>query len=218
MRWRAALIGGAILLACGCAAPLALMPVTPLLSAMLSTRGGDYENTKRIEELQRKGDWAGLARLAQAMVAANANNEDALILLGYAQLQLRDIPGATETLTRATRISPEEIDAWNLLGEAQRLSSRPDAAIRTLVHATSVDPSSPASLFLLGEAYQDAGSVERALVAYNAAVELEPGMSPAWFSMGLLLKRSGRREEAAKAVQVLQKLDPALAAKLAAEK
>jgi tetratricopeptide (TPR) repeat protein len=207
--------GIALLTLAACAAPLAIIPVTPLLASALATHSGDLETRKRIAELQSRGEWPSLEQMATAQLAASPGSEDALVLLAYSRLQLRKYEAAQEPLLQMTRLHPEEIDGWNLLGETQRLLGRHDQALRTLVHATSIDPSSPVSRFLIGETYRSQGRPDLALAAYQQAVELDSGMALAWYGLGLCLKSMGQQDELAKAMQVLQKLDPGMAAQLA---
>src|SRR5262249_38829455 len=115
-----------------CAAPLLLVPWTPLLSATLATRGGsDRETRKLLNNLQPQGDWPWVIRLAQEHLAADPGNGNWLIVLGYSRLETGDNPGAIEALSAATKVSPEEVDAWNLLGEAQRRLGSQERAAQT---------------------------------------------------------------------------------------
>ena len=207
--------GIVLLVLSACAAPLVLVPVTPLLAGTLSSYSNDLETRKRIVELQSRGDWAGLEQLALRQLEINPTADEGLLLLGYSRLQVRKYAEAMEPLTQMTKLHPEEINGWNLLGEAQRLMGRHDQALRTLVHARSIDPSSSVSPFLIGEIYRDQGLLDRALIGYQQAVELDPEMALAWYGLGVTLKRAGHKEELAKAMQVLQKLDAGMAAQLA---
>src|SRR5262245_5593809 len=68
----------------GCAGPLAalsLVPWTPLLSATLASRGGDPETRKLLNELQAKGDWPGVIRLAEAHLRGDPANTNWLLVL-----------------------------------------------------------------------------------------------------------------------------------------
>ena len=100
-----------------CAGPLALIPWGPLLTAALSSRAGDSETQQVLNEYQRKGDWAGLARYAAERLGANRRDSDWWLVLGYARLQQGDRAAAAEAFTRVTELNPEDIDGWNLLAE-----------------------------------------------------------------------------------------------------
>jgi len=180
----AAAVASAVLagLLAGCAGPLAFVPISPLLTAALSARSEDSRTGELIADLQKKGDWAGIARFAQ------------------------------DRLVRATQANPEDIDGWNLLAEAQRRAGRPGASARTLERAVSVDPTSHVMRYLMGEAYRENGDPVRAEAAYRQALQLAPGMALAWFGLGSVLIRTGTSDDLESITRALQRLDAALAA------
>jgi len=211
--WLIPLIAAALVAAC--ATPLAFIPVTPLLSAALATRGEDYLAAQQIAELEQKQDWQGLARLAQQRLLRYPDSEDWMLVLGVAQIQLKAYPRAIETLSRAVEHNPEEMDAWNLLGEALRLDGQKARAIQLLERAAGISSSTPATRFLLGELYSETGRKDRAEAAYLEAVRLEPEFSPAWFGLGVLLVKTGRTGEVDAIVRRLERLSAPLARELA---
>lgn len=208
----AALILAGLLTAC--AGPLALIPWTPLLSAALSSRAGDTETQKTINEYQQRGDWAGLAGFAGQYLQVDSRDPDWWIVMGYARLQQGNHASAIEALTRATQLNPEDIDAWNLLAEAQRLSGQSGVASRTLLRAMSIDSSSPVSPYLLGEIYRGSSDFDGAISVYRRSLHLEPDYSPAWYGLGLTFISLGRRDELTEVIDGLRKIEPKLAKEL----
>ncbi|MBI4290974.1 MAG: tetratricopeptide repeat protein [Betaproteobacteria bacterium] len=197
-------------------APMALLPLaTPLLSITLASRGGDTETSRLIAELEKKQDWSTLKQLAQAHIARRGDDEDWLMVLGYAQARLGEYAPASETFARMVRRSPEEIDGWNMLGEAQRLNGRYAEAAHTLQRATAIDPTSPITRYLLGEALRGDGRLEHAKMAYREALRLEPRFAPAWLGLGTVLVATGPQDELKAVLEQLELLDPALARELA---
>lgn len=199
----------------GCAGPLAFIPVTPLLSAALSTRGDDMRTSDQILALQKKGDWTAIAKLAQDKLLRDPTNADSWVLLGYSLLQLNQVPEAVQALTRATGVNPEDIDAWNLLAEAQRRAGQPGASSRTLERALTVDPTSPVTRFLMGEAYRENGQPVRAAEAYREAVRMSPRMAPGWYGLGLVSIPTGTAAELDEIAARLATLEPGLAREFA---
>lgn len=200
----------AVLLA-GCAGPLAFVPITPLLSAALSSRGEDTRTGELIAGLQKKGDWAGIARFAQDRLTRDPSNANGWITLGYALLQQGQYRDAMLALTRATQANPEDIDGWNLLAEAQRRAGQPGTSARTLERAASVDPTSPVTRYLLGEAYREDGDPQRAEAAYRQALQMAPDMALAWFGLGSVLIQIGTTDDLDVITRTLQRLDAGLA-------
>jgi cytochrome c-type biogenesis protein CcmH/NrfG len=213
-RLAAAVVASALLagLLAGCAGPLAFVPITPLLSAALSTRSEDSRTGELIAELQKKGDWAGIARFAQDRLLREPSNANWWVTLGYALLQQGQYHDATLALTRATQANPEDIDGWNLLAEAQRRAGQPGASARTLERAVSVDPTSQVTRYLMGEAYRENGDPLRAEAAYRQALQLAPDMALAWLGLGGVLIQTGTTDELDAITRNLQRLDTGLAA------
>ena len=185
-----------------------------LPASVLSERGDTYDDRKLIADLNKKKDWAGLLRFAQANQRVDPAGYDWGVLGGYALFRLGDYPKVIAVLTPIVRSNPEDIGAWNLLGEAQRRAGQPGQATRTLERASVVGRTSFVTFFFLGEAYRDSQQLDRAVPAYREAARLSPEFAQAWYELGSASLRMGDRSEAQAALDSLQKLDPALAAKL----
>ena len=185
-----------------------------LPASALSERGNSYDERKLIAELNKKKDWPGLLRFAQAKQREDPAGSDWGVVGGYALLRLGDYPKVIAVLTPIVRSNPEDIGAWNLLGEAQRRAGQPGQATRTLERASIVGRTSFVTFFFLGEAYRDSQRLDRAVPAYREAARLSPEFAQAWYELGSASVRMGDRSEAQTALDSLQKLDPDLAAKL----
>jgi len=194
-----------------CAAALPFIPVTPLLSAALSSRVNDDATAKLIVELEIKKDWAGLGAFAQRHIEIDPEDIDWWVILAFAQIQQKQYTQASEILNRAIARNPEDVDPRNLLGEALRLSGQPVPAAQVLERAISISSNTPATRFLLGEAYRDDNRLERAKEAYRDAVRIDPEFSPAWAGLAGVLARIGPRDEFEEAIKQLMKLEPEMA-------
>ena len=199
----------------GCAGPLAFIPITPLLSSALASRGEDSKSAQAITEMQKNGDWAGLAKFAQDRLLRDPSNANYWVMLGYALVQQSRFPDAIQALTRAVTINPEDIDGWNLLADAQRRGGQPGASSRTLQRAAAVDPTSAVTYYLMGEAFRDNGEPDRAEVAFRDALKIAPNLALAWFSLGELLLRAGSAGDLEVIAENLTQFDPQLAKEFA---
>ena len=188
--------------------------VDSLPASALSERGDSFDERKLIAELNKKKDWSGLLRFAQAKQRQDPAGSDWGVVGGYALFRLGEYAKAISVLTPVLQSNPEDIGAWNLLGETQRRAGQPGQAVRTLERASVVGRTSFVTFFFLGEAYRDTQRLDRAVQAYREAVRLAPDFAQGWFELGSASARIGERNEAATALDNLQKLDPALAAKL----
>jgi tetratricopeptide (TPR) repeat protein len=188
--------------------------IDSLPASALSERGDSYDERRLISDLNRKKDWDGLLRYAEARQRQDPAGSDWGVVAGYALFRQGAYPKAIALLTPVVQRNPEDIGAWNLLGEAQRRAGQPGQAARTLERASVVGRTSFVTFFFLGEAYRDAQRLDRAIPAYRESTRLAPEFAQSWFEFGAASARIGNHEDVAAALQTLQKLDPALAAEL----
>jgi predicted Zn-dependent protease len=188
--------------------------VDSLPASALSERGDSYDERELISELNKKRDWDGLLRFAQARQRQDPAGSDWGVIAGYALSRKGDYSKAISVLAPIVQSNPEDIGAWNLLGEAQRRAGQPGQAARTLERASAIGRTSFVTFFFLGEAYRDSRRLDRAVPAYREAARLAPEFAQAWFELGSASARMGDQNESATALESLQKLDPALAAEL----
>jgi len=186
----------------------------PLSASTLAGRGDSYEERAQITELNKKRDWDGLLRYAEARQRQDPAGSDWGVIAGYALFRLGDHSKAIALLIPVVQRNPEDIGAWNLLGESQRKAGQPGQAVRTLERASVVGRTSFVTFFYLGEAYRDAQRLDRAIPAYREAVRLEPEFAQGWFEFGAVCVRTGDKREVAAALERLQTLDPRLATDL----
>ena len=175
----------------------------------------DDTNRMRLAELERRGDWDGIARFAEENLVKDRGNSDWWLVAGYAYSQLGRHADAIRCYAEMVRLGPDDILGWNLLAQAYRVAGQPQRAIQTLDNALRVRTDSAPTWFLLGESYRDLNRFEPALGAYREAVRLDNGLAQAWFGMGTAFARLGRKQEFEEVVAVLRRLDPALAIALA---
>lgn len=187
--------------------------VSALMGRLQSVDDG---NRRRIVELESRGDWAALAKLAEDNLALDKHSADWWMVAGYAYTQLGRHPRAVECFGEMVRLAPDDMLGWNLLAQSYRAAGQPQRAVQTLNNAVLVHKDVPATWFLLGESYSDLGRPEPAAAAYREAVKLDGGFAQAWFGLGRAYARLGRAAELEQVKQVLERLNPALARELGA--
>src|SRR5262252_7912625 len=188
--------------------------VDSLPASVLSERGDSYDERKLLSELNKKKDWNGMLRYAEARQRQDPAGSDWGVVTAYALFRQGAYPKAIAVLTPLVQRNPEDIGAWNLLGESQRRAGQPGSAVRTLERASIVGRTSFVTFFFLGEAYRDSQRLDRAVAAYRETTRLAPDFAQGWFELGAATARMGDRDEAKVALANLQKLDPVLAAEL----
>lgn len=184
-----------------------------LLSHLEEVKG---DNRQRIIELERQGDWAGMAKFADTNIATDPFSAEWRMIGGYAHTQLRDYPRAITYFNEMVRLSPDDATGYHFLAEAQRLSGQPQRAATTLQRALLVVRESPLTYQLLGDAYNDMYSPRQAAAAYRRALTIDSQMVNAWFGFGRASVQLGNDADAQEALVVLQQMQSPRTAELRA--
>lgn len=171
-------------------------------------------NRQRIAEMERQGDWAGLAKFAEENIAKDQFSAGWRMIGGYAHSRLGEYPRAIAHFSELLRLAPDDATGYHLLAEAQRAAGQPDRAVTTLERALLVVRESPLTYQLLGEANSDLGRFVPASAAYRRALAIEPGYGEAWFGLGRASLRLARRSDAQEALRALEQMRSPRAAEL----
>jgi tetratricopeptide (TPR) repeat protein len=196
---------------------LGLLPDGTFNALLGNMQSVSEPNRKRLAELERKGDWQGIADFAQQSLARDTQNAEWWVVRGYAFLRLEQFPRAAESFQEAVRYEPGEIVGWQLLGETYRLMKEPERAVRTMEAALRVSQDDATSWFILAEAYHDLGRFDRAATAYQQALNRDSRNVNAWYGLTVANYRLGRKQDTDAALAGLRRLDPQLADKVAAQ-
>jgi tetratricopeptide (TPR) repeat protein len=173
-------------------------------------------NRQRIAEMERQGDWAGLAKFAEQNIAKDQFSAEWRLIGGYACSQLRDYPRAIAHFSELVRLAPDDATGYHFLAETQRAAGQPERAVATLERALLVVRESPLTYQLLGEANTDLARYVPAAAAYRRALAIDPKSAEAWFGLGRASVRLARGAEAREALQALEQLRSPRAAELRA--
>ena len=140
----------------------------------------------------------GAGRLAEAeplyrrALALDAENFDALHMLGVAQLQAGHGATAVELIERAIALAPENGVAHSNLGLAYQSQGRLDAAVESLRKAIAVQPDWDTAQVNLGTVLRALGRVDAAEACFMRAVQLNPANVAALNNLGNLYKERGQ--------------------------
>jgi predicted TPR repeat methyltransferase len=149
-----------------------------------------------------------LAReLYQKVIEADADNVDALHLLGTVAYQSGDFEGALRLIGRALslRSHPQMHCNLGLALESLGRCAEAEASYRA---ALALKPDYATAFGNLGDALTRQGRSAEAADAYREAVRLEPALAPAWSGLGNALRLCGRLDEAEDALRQARSLDP----------
>lgn len=219
-RLRPLLAAGAMLVAAACTPQQmllnALIPDGTTSMLLSHLQGVEDGNRRKIVDMEQRGDWAGMARFADANIATDPFSPEWRMIGGYARLQLRDYAGAQGYFSEMIRLSPDDATGYHFLAEAQRVGGEPQRAVTTLERALLVVRDSPLTDQLLGEAYSDLRRFQPAAAAYRRALGINPRLPDAWFGLGRAAVQLGRGADAEEALRALQEMQSPRAVQLQA--
>lgn len=163
-------------------------------------------NRQRVAELEKSGDWAGLAKFAEDNIAKDPFSSEWRVVAGYAQSQMRDYPKAIVHFSELVRMTPDDAAAYHFLAGAQRAAGQSERAVTTLERALLVVRESPVTFHLLGEANSDLARYVPAATAYRRALAIDPMYDEAWFGLGRASLRLARNANAREALRALEQM------------
>ena len=151
----------------------------------------------------------GLASLQEAV---GLNPEEPLYFntLGIVQLQLMDLPKATEAFKKAIQLDPDYAEAHHNLGVTLAEEGKWKEALQAYQKAVSIPIyARPGAVYTnMGWAYYNLGQLPEAEKALLQALRLQPTLQPASYNLGLVLLKAGRQEEAKAAFRHARDLAP----------
>ncbi|MBT8414524.1 MAG: tetratricopeptide repeat protein [Boseongicola sp.] len=156
---------------------------------ILSRRDGRDQAIAALEAIARSSD-AGVAAqvallrarlgsgereealaIANEIVSSQPDNPRIGMVLGGAQLALRDYEDAEATFARITETVPEFENAWVQLIRSQSAQGRLDAARETLDNALAANPDAPNLLWAQATFLERANDIDGAIEIYSAMYE-----------------------------------------------
>lgn len=173
-------------------------------------------NRQRVADLEKQGDWAGLAKFAEDNIAKDAFSAEWRVVAGYARSQLRDYPQAIAHFSELVRMAPDDATGYHFLAETQRAAGQPERAVTTLERALLVVRESSVTFRMLGDANSDAVRYIPAVNAYRRALAIDPADAEAWFGLGRASLRLARNTDAREALRALEQMRSPRAAELRA--
>jgi len=144
----------------------------------------------------QRREFAVAKGLCAEVLAASADDVDALHLAGLVALESGETENAVNSLRRAVELDPHSAMAHNNLGSALRALEDFDAALASYNHAILVDPGLAEAYYNRGIVLRRLGQVETALSSFNRAVGLRGGFADAYFNRGLVFDELKRFEQA----------------------
>jgi len=128
---------------------------------------------------------------ARAVLAAEPENADALVILAEALRRRGRLEPAMEAYRRALVLNPRHVDAWLDLGVCHYLSKDNFWARFYFRLANAIDPDRADVWNELGLVEITLGNYEKAEESLESAVNRDPNHPEAWNNLGLVVARRG---------------------------
>ena len=129
-----------------------------------------------LRERLRAGERDMALQIANDIVASQPDNPRIAMVLGGAQLALRDYEDAETTFQNLTKAAPNFENAWIQLMRAQSSQGRLDAARSTLDTALEASPDAPNLLWAKATFLERANDIDGAIAIYEAMYEQDSGI------------------------------------------
>ncbi|HET7174559.1 MAG TPA: sulfotransferase [Gammaproteobacteria bacterium] len=143
-----------------------------------------------------QGDHGAATRAAIQVLALQADQPDALHLLGLCRMAAGDLSQAIASMARAAALKPADAGLQHNLGVALADSGAKLEAREAFARAAALDPRRPESQFNLGVTSEETGAAEAAEAAYRRCLALAPEHVAAAAGLASLQEQRSELEEA----------------------
>ena len=155
------------------------------------------------------GDHASAERAVTRVLALQADQPDALHLLGLCRMAAGDLPQAVASMARAAALRPADARLQHNLGVALSDSGDRLAARESFTHAAALAPRNAESQFNLAVLSEETGAMEAAEDAYRRCLDLAPDHAAAAAGLASLLEQRSELEEAGRWCETALRRAPA---------
>lgn len=151
---------------------------------------------KKSMALEKKKDWAGLAKWAKQWAAQEPADRWAWFSQAIAYLNLEHYCNATQAYRKGLAIKPDYAPAWANLGTAYARLGDFENAEQAYRNAVKWAPRASGTWTQLGMAREALGDYMGAIAAYREALRLAPLAAPTWYALGNTYFKMGQGENA----------------------
>ena len=145
------------------------------------------------------------------VLRADADQADALNLLGVAVLDGGDAVEAIKLIRRAIGINSREALYYTNLGNALQAAGEVDEAVAVYRWGLILDPGAAKAHNNLGNALRAQNKLTEAVACYRRALEIDGEYVSAWSNLGAVLAALERLDEATSALRRALMIDPGFA-------
>jgi len=159
-------------------------------------------------ELHRAGNLGEAEKIYRAILEKDAQNAEALHLLGVISSQSGRAEEAVKLISKAISINPRQAQYYDNLGVVYKNINRPDIAAVQHCKAVELNPEYGMAHYNLGVSCHAIGLINEALLHFREAVRINPNHYDARHSLALVLGEQGFYAEAINQSEAAIKLRP----------
>jgi protein O-GlcNAc transferase len=148
-------------------------------------------------EIFRAGDLQRAEQLCRQILQADANQVDALHLLGIIARQTGRLDLAIEYFTTAIRLRPDFVEARNNLGNVFAQQAKWSDAAASYLEALRINPEFAEAHNNLGNALRQQCRLEEGIAHFRQAIDLQPNYADGHINLGSALLDQRQFDEAA---------------------
>jgi len=153
------------------------------------------------------GDVPEAARFAQASLAANPDQPDALVTAGMLHSLELDTAQARSAYQRVVDLNPMNGRAWVGLGTLSMAARNFPAAVRELERGLETMSTHIGSWHVLGWAHLFGGDLDRAEAVFAHSLEMNRNFAESHGSLAVVAAMRGDRERAQRLIEIAERLD-----------
>jgi tetratricopeptide (TPR) repeat protein len=127
-----------------------------------------------------------LWEMMQANGASDAEKSDIYQLLGFLEVDAKNVPGAIALFKQAADARPDNAILWNNLGAEYLTAKNYTEAMPVLEKSVQLQPGFAKGHLNLGDAYRGNKVYDKAQAEYDKALQLFPNYADAVFNLGIL--------------------------------
>jgi tetratricopeptide (TPR) repeat protein len=127
-----------------------------------------------------------LWEMMQANGASDAEKSDIYQLLGFLEVDAKNVPGAIALFKQAAEARPDNSILWNNLGAEYLTAKNYTEAMPVLEKSVQLQPGFAKGHLNLGDAYRGNKVYDKAQAEYDKALQLFPNYADAVFNLGIL--------------------------------
>jgi len=169
------------------------------------------DELRKIIQAYQEGRLQAVVADGTALAAQMPGSLTLLMILGSANLHLRQFDAAVKWYEQALGLAPDNPDALNDLGIALGELGRKTDALICFERALQLRPDNTSAHNNRGQILRDLGAADEAMASFQQAIALKPDFAAAHNNLGIVLARLGRHDAAIDCFGRAIKLQPGYA-------